>query len=314
MKKLLYTAATYLLLSFSMQAHAQITNNLQAYYPFGGNAQDQSGNGNNGQVTGNVSLTQDRFGITGCAYAFDGTAGSYISIPSSPSFAYPGGAFSVSLWYKGATTAQGDAECLFGANNGSTIAGNYAYWLGLYDLNKATFYSSWEPDNLVNTAIWNHLVGIYDNGDYILYKNGVLIDSTHSNLLNTGNNMMIIGRGFAGAIDDVRFYNRKINANEIGQLYALQSSCSPTTIPEQQVFRINLYPNPIRQDLTIECSTPLTEATVTIYNILGQLVKQQAIKGSLLTTIDFSDKAPGSYIIKVQEGNKVLSAKIIQKL
>ncbi len=314
MKKLLYTAATFLLMSPRMQTHAQITNNLQAYYPFGGNAQDQSGNGNHGQVTGNVSLTQDRFGITDCAYAFDGTAGSYISIPSPPSFAYPGGAFSVSLWYKGATTAQGDAECLFGANNGTTIAGNYAYWLGLYDLNKATFYSSWEPDNLVNTAIWNHLVGIYDNGDYLLYKNGTLIDSTHSNLLNNSNNTMVIGRGFAGAIDDLRFYNRKINANEIGQLYALQSSCSSTSIPEQQMLSINFYPNPTRQDLNIECSIPLTEATVTIYNILGQLVSQQEIKGSLLTTINFSDKAPGSYIVKVQDSNKVISAKIIQKL
>lgn len=301
MKKLLYTAASTLLMSLSLQAPAQITNNLQAYYPFGGNAQDQSGNGN-------------RFGISGCAYEFDGTAGSYISIPYSSSFAYPGGAFSVSLWYKGATTAQADVECLFGANNGSTIAGNYAYWLGLYDLNKATFSSSWEPDNLVNTTIWNHLVGIYDNGDYLLYKNGILIDSTHSNLLNNSNNTMIIGRGFAGAIDDVRFYNRKINANEIGQLYALQSSCSPTSIPEPQMLRINLYPNPTRQDLTIECSTPLNGATVTIYNLLGQLVLQQEIKGNSLTTINLSANAPGSYIVKVQDGNKLLSTKIIQKL
>lgn len=314
MKKLLYTAASTLLMSLGIQVHAQITNNLQAYYPFGGNAQDQSGNGNNGQVSGNVILTQDRFGVTDCAYEFDGTTSSYISIPASPSFAYPGGAFSISLWYKGATAAQGDAECLFGANNGSSISGNYTYWLGLFDLNRATFESAWEPANSVNTTIWNHLVGIYDNGDYLLYKNGILVDSAHYNVISNNNNTIIIGRKFAGAIDDVRFYNRKINSNEIGQLYALQSSCSTTSIPEQQLLSINLYPNPVRQELTIEATIPLTGARVTIYNILGQLVSQQELKGGLLTTINFSDKAPGSYIVKVQDSNKIISSKIIQKL
>lgn len=314
MKKLFYTLLSVTLTSFSMQAHAQLTNNLQAYYPFGGNTQDQSGNGNNGQITGNVNLTQDRFGVAGCAYEFDGTTGSYISIPASPSFAYPGGKFSISLWYKGATAAVGDAECLFGANNGSSISGNYTYWLGLFDLNRANFENSWEPVNSVNTTIWNHLVGIYDNGDYLLYKNGVLIDSTHYNVISSNNNTIIIGRRFAGAIDDVRFYDRKITPNEIGQLYTLQSSCAPTSIPDQQTLRINIYPNPVKQELTIDCPASVPEAMVSIYNVLGQRVIHQNIKGGSATRIDLSAKASGNYIVKVQAGTKVLATQIVQKL
>ena len=38
------------------------TNGLVAYYPFNGNANDASGNGNNGTIYGGVTLVPDRFG------------------------------------------------------------------------------------------------------------------------------------------------------------------------------------------------------------------------------------------------------------
>ena len=42
---------------------------LVAYYPFNGNANDESGNGNNGVVHG-ATLTTDRFGNANAAYDF----------------------------------------------------------------------------------------------------------------------------------------------------------------------------------------------------------------------------------------------------
>ena len=47
------------------------TNGLVAYYPFNGNANDESGNSNHGTVYGPI-LTSDRFGATNQAYDFDG--------------------------------------------------------------------------------------------------------------------------------------------------------------------------------------------------------------------------------------------------
>ena len=44
---------------------------LIAYYPFNGNANDESGNGNDGTVSG-ATLAADRFGMLNNAYAFDG--------------------------------------------------------------------------------------------------------------------------------------------------------------------------------------------------------------------------------------------------
>src|SRR6266516_2522215 len=61
--------------SLTVQVHAQtfLTNGLVAYYPFNGNANDASGNGNNGTNYGAV-LTTDRFGNTSQAYLFDGAS------------------------------------------------------------------------------------------------------------------------------------------------------------------------------------------------------------------------------------------------
>ena len=54
---------------------------LIAYWGFDSNANDYSGNGNNGIVNGS-SLTTDRFGNSNSAYSFDGI-NDFISIPSS---------------------------------------------------------------------------------------------------------------------------------------------------------------------------------------------------------------------------------------
>jgi hypothetical protein len=56
------------------------TNGLVGWWPFSGNANDESGNGNNGTVNG-ATLSSDRFGNSGKAYSFDGT--SFIEILNS---------------------------------------------------------------------------------------------------------------------------------------------------------------------------------------------------------------------------------------
>ena len=72
------------------------TEGLVAYYPFNGNANDQSGNGNNGTVTG-ATLTNDRFGNSNSAYQFDGVDDRVVitsnNLPSGNS------ARSVSAWF-----------------------------------------------------------------------------------------------------------------------------------------------------------------------------------------------------------------------
>ena len=70
------------------------------YYPFNGNANDESGCGNNGQVS-LATLTLDRFDINNRAYLFDGVS-SYIDIHGDnyQTLGNPWRDFSFSFWVK----------------------------------------------------------------------------------------------------------------------------------------------------------------------------------------------------------------------
>ena len=67
---------------------------LVAYYPFNGNAKDESGNGNDGEANG-TTLTKDRHGNAERAYNFDGID-DYITLPSSIFEEVDG--FTISAW------------------------------------------------------------------------------------------------------------------------------------------------------------------------------------------------------------------------
>ena len=76
---------TLLFLLLTTISFAQIpsyvpSNGLVGWWPFNGNANDESGNGNNGTVNG-ATLTADRFGVADKAYSFDGVD-DYIQAPN----------------------------------------------------------------------------------------------------------------------------------------------------------------------------------------------------------------------------------------
>jgi hypothetical protein len=78
------------------------TTGLVGYWPFNGNANDESGNGNNGIVNGNVIITNDRNNIANSAFEWPNTnsgfgSSSFISLPNLTS-QFQNGEFSISLW------------------------------------------------------------------------------------------------------------------------------------------------------------------------------------------------------------------------
>lgn len=80
---LLSVVATF---GFTIASMAQVpnyvpTNGLIGWWPFNGNANDESVNTNDGTVNG-ATLTTDRFGNANSAYQFNGTT-SFITLPSN---------------------------------------------------------------------------------------------------------------------------------------------------------------------------------------------------------------------------------------
>ena len=73
------------------------TNGLVGYWPFNGNANDVSGNGNNGTVNG-ATLTNDRNGNANSAYSFDGTT-NYIEVADNNTLDLTNN-YTFSVWVK----------------------------------------------------------------------------------------------------------------------------------------------------------------------------------------------------------------------
>jgi hypothetical protein len=117
------------------QLPANLQQGLVAYYPFNGNANDASGNGNNGIVNG-ATLTADRFGNANRAYNFDGNA-QYISVQNSVTLSPLN--LTISVWYRiSENYSSGNLNLLSKMNHSN--ANYFAYGMGLDSLtNKKSF-------------------------------------------------------------------------------------------------------------------------------------------------------------------------------
>jgi hypothetical protein len=96
MKKILGVLVITIICCLNLMA--DLTDGLVAYYPFNDNANDESGNGNNGTAMG-ATLTTDRFGNPNSAFVFDGT-NDYIALDDHYANGNSLAQFSVSVWYK----------------------------------------------------------------------------------------------------------------------------------------------------------------------------------------------------------------------
>jgi hypothetical protein len=210
----------------SVSGQGFLTNGLIAYYPFNGNADDASGNGNNGTVSGAV-LTQDRFGESAAAYAFNGS-NSFISanIPNLPTVATPR---TVSLWAAANPEPFGVNLFFWGTN-----AVNRGFGL-MNNGSPYTWYAqAWGDDvssGVVVDTNWHHVVVVYAGTTLSIAIDGVQ-KAVGSSALNTPFSSLLIGEGmpgdgtkfFRGTIDDVRIYNRALSTQEISQLYQYESA------------------------------------------------------------------------------------------
>ena len=91
------------------------TDSIIGFYPFNNNANDESGNNNNGTVFG-ATLVNDRFGNSNSAYLFDGTD-DYIELPDLDATTDDSNdEFTISAWIKTSSTSNYDGIVNFSNN------------------------------------------------------------------------------------------------------------------------------------------------------------------------------------------------------
>lgn len=262
------------------------TGDLVAYYPFNGNANDESGNGNHGTVSGAI-LVADRFGQANHAYSFDGVD-DYIRIPNRPGLNFQQ-AITISFWMKIGQFYDREAYPLSHGNwenrwkvsitNGGTrwtVKTNHPVNAGIKDLDSKTKF-------VVNK--WYNLTALYSGADFEIYVNGELdnFSSWAGAILQTTIDLMIgqvlpnnRNYNFKGVIDDVRIYDYALSVAEIKMLYDLGTAVDnrPQEAMPDKIALYQNYPNPFNAQTTIRYQLRNADhVIIKIYDLLGQEVR-----------------------------------------
>ena len=243
-----WLGAITVLLSGVKDAYADLSDGLVAYYPFNGNANDESGNGNH-LVNVDAVASPDRRGAPGGgSYAFNGVTSKLVST------GYKGvtgsAARTISLWMKPSGNEEGyffsygtptwevsdrgkDFRLRLNASN--TGVGLDTNWVG----SEGDFPQPLAADE------WHHLVVTVEQGaslsDVKWYLDGALLSSWWTETksprsLNTSASVDVtlggeddrgIYRSLSCEMDDVRIYNRALAAEEALALYQHEKLFSP---------------------------------------------------------------------------------------
>ncbi|MDD5139520.1 MAG: hypothetical protein PHY43_04570 [Verrucomicrobiales bacterium] len=232
---------------FHVPAQTFLTNGLLAYYPFNGNANDASGNGNNATPAGNFQFVSTGLGRTAFRGIGDNSqfysGGGHVLLPTFSSSLNSG--LTVSLWVRdevegtgaadteqyidlGAAdlptleiTLHGDGAVYFGMRADGSGVGPYAVFRMPVDLQ--TYPASG----------WKHLVLAYQPGSFACYFNGQKLYQTNVTVnifpvvraaLNRHwwDNGASSSARMSATYQNVRIYNRALSDNEVQQLYAIE--------------------------------------------------------------------------------------------
>jgi hypothetical protein len=222
---------------------SNLQNGLVGYWPFCGNANDESSNSNNGVING-ATLTQDRFGNFNSAYDFNGL-NQFIEVTNSPELQFTN-TFSISCWCKIVDYSQNEnlswkRRTMVSKPRAQSGPGYFIYALNNASINYGGGLQNSYPDGYEVMASdslelneWTHLTISYDGLELLLYKNGVLIDQQVSYLyLDQANTPLFFGKElffepessgwFKGSLDDIALYNRALTPDEVQQLYTLNA-------------------------------------------------------------------------------------------
>ncbi|MBD3884859.1 LamG domain-containing protein [Phormidium tenue FACHB-886] len=224
-----------------------INDGLIGYWQFdereGATVLDRSGNNNRGSL---INATRSD-GIYGKAVELRGSNNSHISIPGSVSLNNLNAQITVTAWVFPNVAPEGFKVIVsrqvgtllhpdqfylgFGPENGNM---HYKWHLGTDDNGTSLEGDIYRgtPDN----NRWIHLAGIYDGSTMRLYVDGTEIGSrTLTGNIRVDNNPVTIGGEengsapqvvdgeFEGLIDEVRIYNRALDASEIREIFSLES-------------------------------------------------------------------------------------------
>jgi len=234
------------------RASADINTDLKGYWRFDTNANDFSGNGNNGTLVGGAATTGASASVPGDGASLSVDGGDdYVSVPDISTLDITAGSWAA--WIKF------DAKPSDAGHPMNPVAKQEQYWIhgslngevaGEDDAIQAkvnvggTRYIATTAANFISTGVWYHVAGTYDGDTLRLYIDGDLVNenTAPSGAIQNTSNILAIGTWstpvdfFDGLVDEVRVYSRVLTQQEIKVIAGLGTV---TLSPDGDINAIN---------------------------------------------------------------------------
>jgi hypothetical protein len=235
-------------LSLALAAPAFMNNGLVAYYPFNGNANDESGFGNNAALLAGASLAEGRFVGSG-AVRIDGVNGLNKGVRISTPLVNSGQPeYTINIWFK-CENPDKYAQTLINSDPHTGIAIGYngdlpgltkRVGMGIGNGLKWSTTDTWSTNSFADVQ-WRMATMVKHGDRFSLFVDANL-EAAYETATSEWSTPLSFwvgsigpifpgalhpGQVFAGILDDVRIYDRALSATEVGQLFAVESTDTP---------------------------------------------------------------------------------------
>lgn len=239
----LVVCAAFLVIPASVQAEKKQNNpewlnkygqDLIGYYPFNGNADDVSGNGNNATIF-NANCSVEGVNKQGCDFEKYASL-KYVLIPDSDKLDFDTGDFSISAWVNLREN---------GRFQWDTVVSHYASSKGwIFEIfgdkpfchNCLSFQSAGPSDgpngyaqylarsenDAVTLNEWNHVVMTFENETVNFYVNGIFKGQTagiKNPIKYDGAGFYVSGLGYNGRMDELMFFDKALSQKDVKKIY-----------------------------------------------------------------------------------------------
>jgi Concanavalin A-like lectin/glucanases superfamily/Secretion system C-terminal sorting domain len=292
-----------------------IDSSLVLFYPFDGDALDNSGNQIDGTLTG-PTFTEDRFGNANRALHFNGT-GDFLTADPSEMLDTLVAPLTVSSWVRidgwwdglWAAIMSKSVTALSSLQYRVILKNDGTYWLAPY-VGCQQFQGSDDPP--LNT--WFYMTVAYDTQSVSFFVNGELTNTFACTTPMVPNTYpLVLGKDphgtteyLNGALDDFRIYSRALSGVEVEMLYG-----TTTTTPElAPLHPFTVYPNPTTDVLTIRNPDLLPILWVELSELSGRRVRSWS-GGVAHTELGIGSISRGTYLLTVKTAQQSYTQRIV---
>ncbi len=342
-----------LLLTASIGYSQQLQNGLIAHWDFNGNVKDVTNKGHDGTPY-NITYTNGMTGQSNSAAVFNGSS-SYVTAPFQNDLNLK--KYSICAVVKLDKFYNGTCQGNYIVGRGAWPS-QYGYSMVVYDnaynncyqsdTNKYVvsanagdahpqYDSDWQHNPNIHTGKWYTMVATYDTKEFKIYLDCELVNiaTVYAGSMQDSSAPISIGHSilnsssypywFSGAIDDIRIYDRVLNANEVSRYCEIVNGQDISYMPIQQYDEPSgnkqstdlnsisarsfaMYPNPNNGTFTLSGNIGTTsDVKITILNTIGQTIYSKtttAEEGMLEEKIDLNSNLPaGIYMVVINTDN-----------